>query len=76
MKKYISIIASLLILFVAFSSCKKAFLDEKPFSSYTPLTLTDSLGFEASLIGLYNHTSTIFSWADQQGCAKRLAGWN
>jgi len=67
MKKYISIIASLLILFVAFSSCKKAFLDEKPFSSYTPLTLTDSLGFEASLIGLYNHTSTIFSWADQQG---------
>ncbi|QDW25594.1 RagB/SusD family nutrient uptake outer membrane protein [Pedobacter sp. KBS0701] len=67
MKKYISIIASLSVLFVVFSSCKKAFLDEKPFSSYTPLTLTDSLGFEASLIGLYNHTSTIFSWADQQG---------
>jgi len=67
MKKYITIIASLSVLFVAFSSCKKAFLDEKPFSSYTPLTLTDSLGFEASLIGLYNHTSTIFSWADQQG---------
>jgi len=67
MKKYITIIASLSLLFVAFSSCKKAFLDEKPFSSYTPLTLTDSLGFEASLIGLYNHTSTIFSWSDQQG---------
>ena len=67
MKKYINIIALLSVFFVAFSSCKKAFLDEKPFSSYTPLTLTDSLGFEASLIGLYNHTSTIFSWADQQG---------
>ncbi|MCX2493054.1 RagB/SusD family nutrient uptake outer membrane protein [Pedobacter sp. PF22-3] len=67
MKKYISIFASLLIVFIAFSSCKKSYLDEKPFSLYTPLTLTDSLGFEASLIGLYNHTSTIFSWSDQQG---------
>lgn len=67
MKKNITIIAALAVLLFAFSSCKKAFLDEKPFSSYTPLTLTDSLGFEASLIGLYNHTSTIFSWSDQQG---------
>ncbi|NTE04449.1 RagB/SusD family nutrient uptake outer membrane protein [Agrobacterium tumefaciens] len=67
MKKYITIIASVTILFFALSSCKKGFLDEKPFSAYTPLTLTDSLGFEASLIGLYNHTSTIFSWSDQQG---------
>jgi len=67
MKKNITIISALAVLLFAFSSCKKAFLDEKPFSSYTPLTLTDSLGFEASLIGLYNHTSTIFSWSDQQG---------
>lgn len=67
MKKYITIFAFLSLLIFAFSSCKKNFLDEKPFSAYTPLTLTDSLGFEASLIGLYNHTSTIFSWADQQG---------
>ncbi|WP_431294405.1 RagB/SusD family nutrient uptake outer membrane protein [Pedobacter sp. P26] len=67
MKKYITIFAALSGLFVAFSSCKKAFLDEKPFSSYTPSNLTDSLGFEASLIGLYNHTSTYFSYADQQG---------
>lgn len=67
MKKYITIFAFLSMLIFAFSSCKKNFLDEKPFSAYTPLTLTDSLGFEASLIGLYNHTSTIFSWADQQG---------
>jgi hypothetical protein len=67
MKKYITILAGLSALFFASSSCKKNFLDEKPYSSYTPLTLTDSLGFEASLVGLYNHVSTIFSWADQQG---------
>ena len=67
MKKNITIIASTIVTFFAFSSCKKAFLDEKPFSAYTPLTVTDSLGFEASLVGLYNHTSTIFSWSDQQG---------
>lgn len=67
MKKNIIILTSLSILFFAFSSCKKTFLDEKPFSAYTPLTLTDSLGFEASLIGLYNHTSTFFSWSAQQG---------
>jgi len=67
MKKYIFIIASFTMLIFAFSSCKKSYLDEKPYSSYTPLTLTDSLGFEASLIGLYNHVSTIFSWSDRQG---------
>jgi len=67
MKRYKLLILFLLVLPVAILSCKKAYLDEKPYSSYTPLTLTDSLGFEASLIGLYNHTSTIFSWSDQQG---------
>jgi hypothetical protein len=67
MKKYINIIAAVSVLILACASCKKSYLDEKPYSSYTPLTLTDSLGFEASLIGLYNHVSTIFSWSDQQG---------
>ncbi|MDJ1495248.1 RagB/SusD family nutrient uptake outer membrane protein [Cytophagaceae bacterium DM2B3-1] len=65
MKTYIKILfLSVVVLTV---SCKDAFLDEKPYSSYTPVTLNDSLGFEASLVGLYNHTSTIFSWSDQQG---------
>ncbi len=64
MKSYIKI---LLLSVAGLASCKETFLDEKPFSSYTPVTLNDSLGFEASLVGLYNHTSTIFSWADQQG---------
>lgn len=66
MKKYIIIAFCSLILFGAIS-CKKSFLEEVPFSSYTPVTLTDSLGFEASLIGLYNHVSTILTWSDQQG---------
>ncbi|MXV50097.1 RagB/SusD family nutrient uptake outer membrane protein [Pedobacter sp. HMF7647] len=66
MKKTILKISALAVI-VAAVSCKKSYLDETPYSSYTPTTLNDSLGFESSLIGLYNHTSTIFSWADQQG---------
>ncbi|GAB4056063.1 RagB/SusD family nutrient uptake outer membrane protein [Spirosoma litoris] len=65
MKPYIKIVA--LSMLVLASACKDDFLTEKPYSSYTPVTLNDSLGFEASLVGLYNHTSTIFSWSDQQG---------
>ncbi|WP_234733887.1 RagB/SusD family nutrient uptake outer membrane protein [Tellurirhabdus bombi] len=65
MKKYITILA--LSATVLATSCKEDFLDEKPYSAYTPITLTDSLGFQASLIGLYNHTSTYFSWSDRQG---------
>jgi len=53
------------ILFSA--SCKKSYLDENPPSTYTPVTLNDSLGYEASLVGLYNHVATIFSSSDQQG---------
>lgn len=64
MKKISFIILSLALVT---ASCSKSFLDEKPYSSYTPITLSDSLGFEASLVGLYNHVSTIFSWSDQQG---------
>jgi hypothetical protein len=50
-----------------FSSCKKNYLDEELYSSYSPVTLTDSLGFEASAVGLYNHLSTFFSYSDPQG---------
>lgn len=49
------------------TSCSKDFLNETPYSSYTPEKLTDALGFEASLTGLYNHLSTIYSWSDRQG---------
>ncbi len=66
MKKY-SIIYIILAVVLFTASCKKSYLDENPPSAYTPSTLNDSLGYEASLVGLYNHVSTIFSWADQQG---------
>lgn len=66
MKKYNIIISGLLgILF--FSSCKKDFLDETPYSSYAPQTLTDSLGFEASVVGLHNQLSLFFTKSDRQG---------
>lgn len=65
MKKFFFLYTSIAAL--CFAACKKGYLDEKPYSSYSPVTLTDSLGFEASLSGLYNHLSTFFSYADQQG---------
>lgn len=51
----------------ALASCKKNFLDEKPYSSYTPVTLTDSLGFEASAVGLYNFQTGILTYSGRQG---------
>jgi hypothetical protein len=67
MKKYSTILVSVSVLIIAFASCKKNYLDEKPYSSYTPLTLTDSLGVEASVVGLYNFESTILTYSSAQG---------
>lgn len=50
-----------------FSSCKKDFLKEDIYSSLAPETLADSLGIDASLIGLYNHLSTFYSNSGPQG---------
>lgn len=66
MKKY-SIIYFALAIVLLTASCKKSYLNENPPSAYTPISLNDSLGYEAALVGLYNHTSTIFSYSDQQG---------
>jgi len=66
MKKYSIIYFAVAILLLT-ASCKKSYLDENPPSSYTPISLNDSLGYEAALVGLYNHTSTIYSWSDRQG---------
>ncbi|MFT3844350.1 MAG: RagB/SusD family nutrient uptake outer membrane protein [Lacibacter sp.] len=52
---------------ISLSACKKTFLDEEVYSSYAPQTLTDSLGFEASVIGMHNLLSTFFSYSDPQG---------
>lgn len=57
----------LISLAYAVASCKKSYLDETPYSSYTPVTLTDSLGFDAALVGLYHQLETYFSWSDHQG---------
>lgn len=68
MKKTNLIILSVFAGFlITFSSCKKTFLDEEVYSSYAPQTLTDSLGFEASVIGMHNLLSTFFSYSDPQG---------
>lgn len=50
-----------------FSACKQEFLEETVYSSYAPTTLTDSLGFEASIVGLHNHLSQFFTKSDAQG---------
>src|ERR1700761_6875907 len=63
MKKNI-IIAFLLLMTAA---CKKSYLAETPYSSYSPSTLTDSLGFEAASYGLYNQYSNFLTYADHQG---------
>lgn len=67
MKKLINIFLSAFIFLLVLSSCKKDFLDEKAYSAYSPETLTDSLGFEASLVGLYNHFSNFYTRSDRQG---------
>ncbi len=67
MKKYIITILCFCALISTFTSCKKSFLDEKPYSAYASSTLTDSLGFEASLAGLYYQNSVFFTYSDNQG---------
>ncbi len=67
MKKTIIIGIGIIAGLQLFSSCKKNFLDETVYSAYAPETLADSLGLEASVVGLQNHLSNFFSYSDQQG---------
>lgn len=67
MKKKLIIILTICTGLQFLSSCRKDFLDEEVYSAYAPETLTDSLGLEASVIGLHNHLSTFFSYSDPQG---------
>lgn len=67
MKKYSIILGSVAVALAAFTSCKKSFLAEKPYSSYSPVTLTDSLGLEASLVGLYQYETGILTYSGNQG---------
>lgn len=54
MKKYIKIFIAVVVVLSATTSCKKTFLDEKIYSSFTPTALSDSLSFEAAIIGIQN----------------------
>ena len=67
MKKLSYIIFPALLVALLMPACNKSFLDEKVYSSYAPETLNDSLGFEASITGLYNHLSQFYTWSDRQG---------
>jgi hypothetical protein len=67
MKKYIKVFVCACIGLQTFTACDDSFLDEEVLSSYTPEALRDPEGFEASLIGLYNHNSTFYSESGQQG---------
>jgi len=65
--KALTYITYILLGLACFTACKKDFLDEKNEARYTPEALKDSLGAEASLVGLYNHLSTYYSWSGRQG---------
>lgn len=67
MKKFRSIYIPVVLMLCIAPACNKSFLDEKVYSAYAPETLTDALGFEASLSGLYNHLSQFFTTSDRQG---------
>jgi starch-binding outer membrane protein, SusD/RagB family len=54
MKKYIKIFIAIAVVLSTTTSCKKTFLDEKIYSSFTPTALSDSLSFEAAIIGIQN----------------------
>lgn len=66
MKKYIKILTIFLVI-TLMQSCSDSFLDEEVRSSYSPETLNDKLGFEASLIGLYQQISNFYIYNDWQG---------
>lgn len=67
MKKILYTIICLCLISQTFFSCNSSFLDEKNYSSYAPATLADSLGFQASLGGLYTQMSYWETYTDNQG---------
>jgi hypothetical protein len=50
--KIIKIFSVLAVVLLSMGSCKKGFLDEKIYSSFTPEALNDSLAFEAAIYGI------------------------
>ena len=70
MKKYFISIAGVLL--VVLSACKKSFLDEKVYSIYTPSVLTDSLAFEAAVVGVQSQYAL---WHTMVGDPYDSEGW-
>nr|WP_321452665.1 RagB/SusD family nutrient uptake outer membrane protein [uncultured Carboxylicivirga sp.] len=64
-RKFTMIIAMAFI-FIAIS-CSDDFLDETPYSSYAPETLTDDAGVEALLKGLHYRFGQLWTWSNRQG---------
>ncbi|MBD0285843.1 MAG: RagB/SusD family nutrient uptake outer membrane protein, partial [Flavisolibacter sp.] len=76
MIKHIKILAVLIVAFFAITSCKKDFLKENVESRFTPEALSDSLSFEAAIVGIqgqYGLWHTIFQ--DPQNSQGWLAAW-
>lgn len=62
------IIFSVFLMATTFVSCNQnSFLQENLYSAYAPSTLSDSLGLEASLVGLYYQLSTWYTFSSGQG---------
>ncbi|WP_243350286.1 RagB/SusD family nutrient uptake outer membrane protein [Parabacteroides sp. FAFU027] len=72
MKRYNKVLFGLLLASQVFTSCDKSFLDEKVLASYSPETLTDSLGMEAQIVGLQQQFNPFLCRDDRQGY---LAVW-
>ncbi len=67
MKSYLKILVPVALGCTVAASCSRDFLNETSQSSYTPATITDSLGFQASLVGLYNNFSNLLTYSSSQG---------
>jgi starch-binding outer membrane protein, SusD/RagB family len=52
MTKSIKIFIAAVVMVITAVSCKKTFLDEKVYSSFSPEALSDSLSFEAAIAGI------------------------
>ncbi len=67
MKKFTLYIFAISVSMLALLSCKNSFLNENVESSYAPSTLSDSLGLEAQLTGLYHQFSLWYTYSGHQG---------
>lgn len=76
MKKQNLFIAVTIVALVTITSCKKDFLNEKVESSFTPEALSDSLSFEAAIVGIQGQYGLWHTLAqDPQVSQGWLAAW-